>query len=235
MSEMQLKKMLNFSKNYIPPGWRPFLVGDFASLSYIGRENLAAMLCDWKLTLHASGALVDCLSKTNDKTESARSWLEYHATLCERAKKAIPHFEKIIKDAESKPVFCKHRPLNYFNRGDRVFTCIEYSDGSVSDYTKGTVSGVSSNSATVKLDEYQDISGEITTRSPFILSEKDAEYLTGDANYLLMYSKMCGFKGGGEITYFEDLVVECGIKYFSDNCLYDDGQSPDIFFPVFGE
>lgn len=235
MSEKQLKKMLDFSKNYIPPGWRPFLVGDFNSLCYIGRENLTAMLRDWEMTLLTSKVVIDRISKTNDESETAMSWLEYRKTMCERARKAIPHFKKILKDAESKPIFCNHRPLDYFKFNQPVFACVEHDDGSISDYVRGTVCGLVSNSIVVRLDENPELVGEIGIRSPFVLSESEAEFLTRDSNYLLLYSKMCGFKNEGEITFFEDLVVECGIKFFTKNCFVDDGKSPNIFFPVFSD
>ena len=233
MSEKQIKKLYSYTKKMVPPSWRPLLVANVESLEYIGRENLLAMLEDWKMTKQGSEAMIAAIRRTEGKTEYAARQICYHAEMIKNADIAIPTLMSLIPSVKSKPIFCIRRPVGYFQPGNRVFVCMDDEDGdSVQDFQPGEVVDDVCGEIGVQLDA--DKKGEysyIYARNPYILNEKDAEFLSSDSDYLLLYSRMSDFECRGEIEMYEDLVLECGNKYFPHSTIKISNNSPEIYFP----
>lgn len=229
MSEKQIKKLLKFSKEIIHPAWRPLLVGDEDSLGFIGTENLQLMLEDWRVLLKAS----EVAKKATKKLKASCCSTSFYERTIANASRAIPILERLIFDSESKPIFCPHRPIDYFKLGDKVFICM---GDDMTETVKPFVPAVITEDEECgelgfRVGEGKNaFTAYIEVRSPYILSEADARYLSANSDYLLLFSRMGDMDGVGEMDAYEDLVLECGIKYFPECSPVVSSASPGIYF-----
>ena len=188
MAEKDFKSAVAFSRTVLPTSMKNLVLADDEGLIFLGRENLQSILDEWAMAEKAFNVAIKSVERANRVYGQNRP-TEFYCRQAKIAHDAQLKIAKLIKTAESKPLFCNRRKSpKDFKVGEKVF--LSFAEDEADFFTECTVTGYRDNEVLVSVEAY-DENGEETSDEYVILKcveDEDGEtllYITLDL--LLVY------------------------------------------------
>lgn len=219
MAEKDFKSAVAYSKTVLPISMKNLVLADDEGLIFLGRENLQSILDEWAMAEKAFNVAIKSVERANRVYGQNRP-TEFYCRQAKIAHDAQLKIAKLIKTAESKPLFCNRRKSpKDFKVGEKVF--LSFAEDEADFFAECTVTGYRDNEVLVSVEAYDENGeetldeGHVVFTSEYLYHAEDLKYLALHPEYFSLFVSFLLFEQEDAQILF-DMIEDCVLYYYPE-------------------